>query len=63
VLAIVKVRENSSIKTGKIGGMACNEKIKENLVKKLTSKALVLLFCSLYNASHLSVKIISTLAN
>jgi hypothetical protein len=63
VLAIVKVRENSSIKTGKIGGIACNEKIKENLVKKLTSKALVLLFFSLCNASHLTGKIISTLAN
>ena len=42
VLAIVKVRENSSIKTGKIGGIACNEKMKENLVRKLTSNALVL---------------------
>ena len=42
VLAIVKVRENSSIKTGKTGGIACNEKMKENLVRKLTSNALVL---------------------
>lgn len=42
VLAIVNVRENSSIKIGKIGGIACNEKMKENLVRKLTSKALVL---------------------
>jgi hypothetical protein len=52
VLAIVKVRENSSIKMGNIGGMACNEKMKENLVRKLTSKALFLFFCTLFNASH-----------
>jgi hypothetical protein len=53
VLAIVKVRENSSIKTGKIGGIACNEKMKANLVRKLTNKALFLFFCSVRNTSHL----------
>ena len=54
VLAIVKVRENSSISVGKIGGIACNEQMNENLVRKLTSKALFLLFPSISNACHFS---------
>lgn len=52
VLAIVKVRENSSINAGKIGGIACNENMNENLVKKLTSNAIFLFFLWLFNVSQ-----------
>ena len=54
VLAIVNVRENSSISVGKMGGMDCNEKMNENLVRKLTSKALFLLLPSIPNTCHFS---------
>jgi len=60
LLAMVKLNLNSSIINGNMGGMACIEKIKENLVRKATIRAMDLpLFKSSKNfPSNIEFKLI-----